>query len=213
MRFAVVLLACFLAAPLASAEPTAEETRGLSAFAWDCEDLRVVSKNEGHEKLWLFLPDRTLELPLVQSGSGAKYTDDDVVFWLKGEEQALFIDGERMRRCGVDRRASVWEDAKLRGLDFRAVGNEPGWLLELGPEKLVFVYDYGTRRVEAPRPDAQNDSEARRSVFSTKVEKLPFELVLEGRPCEDVMSGESFPVRVEIDWGDRHYVGCGRGLH
>ncbi len=33
--------------------------------------------------------------------------------------------------CTYDRRASIWEHAKLSGVDFRAVGNEPGWVLEV----------------------------------------------------------------------------------
>ena len=56
----------------------------------------------------------------------------------------LEVDGETIRGCTEDRYESIWEDAKLSGVDFRAVGNEPGWVLEIrDSESIRFEYDYG----------------------------------------------------------------------
>jgi uncharacterized membrane protein len=207
-----LLLGLSLAAPV-SGDDLGTDGPKLDTLAWDCEGPRVVSKSESREVLWLFLPDRTLEMPLVPSASGAKYQKDGVLFWTKAGDQALLELHGQVHRCGVDRQASIWADAKLRGLDFRGVGNEPGWVLEIGPETIRFEYDYGTRQVELPRPSAETDEAARRTRFTAVVERLPFEILLEGVACNDVMSGEAFETRVELNWGDRHYVGCGRGLH
>lgn len=48
----------------------------------------------------------------------------------------------------------VWEKAKENGIQFRAVGNEPGWLIEIREdEKVRFVNDYGNLEVKAPIDD------------------------------------------------------------
>ena len=73
------------------------------------------------------------------------------MFWSKGDEAMLEVGKKRHVHCKNNRAEAIWEDAKLRGVDFRAVGNEPGWHLELtAGEKVVFVGDYGTTRQEFP---------------------------------------------------------------
>ena len=43
----------------------------------------------------------------------------------------------------------VWHAAKLRGVAFRAIGQEPGWLLEMSTgDKILLVTDYGQTRIE-----------------------------------------------------------------
>lgn len=182
-------------------------------LAWDCERLQVVTSQLSFEEISLFLPEQTVKLLLVQSASGAKYQGEGVMFWTKGAEQALLEHAGEAYRCSVDAARSVWEDAKLRGVDFRGVGNEPGWLLEIEPERLVFVYDYGTRRVEVPRPDPATDRDADRTVYATEAEAWPFTITLSGEECRDVMSGEAFETTVQVVWGPRTFDGCGRSLH
>ncbi|HEX9208545.1 MAG TPA: hypothetical protein VF851_09925, partial [Steroidobacteraceae bacterium] len=48
-----------------------------------------------------------------------------------------------------ERRAeSLVEDARVRGVIYRALGNEPGWTLEIGPQaQLDWITNYGTERV------------------------------------------------------------------
>ena len=43
------------------------------------------------KKAWLFLPNQNLSLPLVPSGSGAKYSEGIIVFWSKRDESLLEI--------------------------------------------------------------------------------------------------------------------------
>jgi membrane-bound inhibitor of C-type lysozyme len=83
-----LLLGLSLAAPV-SGDDLGTDGPKLDTLAWDCEGPRVVSKSESREVLWLFLPDRTLEMPLVPSASGAKYQKDGVLFWTKAGDQAL----------------------------------------------------------------------------------------------------------------------------
>ena len=105
----------------------------------------MVVEYRGMEENFLFLPDTTLTLPHVRSGSGAKYSEGPITFWPRGEQAFLERDG-RAVNCVMNRRASIVEDAMLSGMDFWATGNEPGWTLEIGSETSVLVMNYGEDR-------------------------------------------------------------------
>lgn len=68
-----------------------------------------------------------------RSASGARNEAEDVLVWTEGTVALLEVGGADYSDCVLDRRASVWEEAKLRGIAFRATGNEPGWHLEIMP--------------------------------------------------------------------------------
>ena len=106
-----------------------------ATFFFECDGLEFTARHDP-KGIYLFLPGRTLLLPETPSASGAKYSDGKAVFWSKGEEALLEVDGTTYKACKNNRKRAVWEDAKLNGVDFRAVGNEPGWYLE--------IYDKGT---------------------------------------------------------------------
>ena len=61
-----------------------------------CSDGVIVRVVISHtdETATVRLTGKTYRLKLVPSGSGAKYTDGKVVFWDKGNEAVIYIDGE-----------------------------------------------------------------------------------------------------------------------
>ena len=60
----------------------------------------------------------------------------------------------------------VWHKAKLRGVAFRAVGQEPGWLLEIiNGEEILLVTNYGEKRQSLPYVDPIVYQEERRTQF------------------------------------------------
>lgn len=70
------------------------------------------------------------------------------------------------RECGSER---GWEEAKRRGVDFRAVGDEPGWWLEIERgERIEFVTDYGATRVYTPGPEPRIDPQARGTPYHAR---------------------------------------------
>jgi len=105
---------------------------------------------------------------------------------------------------------NVWHAAKLRGVAFRAIGQEPGWLLEItNGEEILLVTDYGKSKRSMPWVEPQEDKAARKTVFlvndTTRV-------LIEGKPCTDSMSGEAFVVTVTMTLGEKTLHGCGRAL-
>jgi len=116
---------------------------------------------------------------------------------------------KRVDEASID---NVWHKAKLRGVSFRAIGQEPAWLLEIttGTE-ILLVTDYGQTRSSFPYVEPIVYQEQRRTeyildAYGTMVE-------IRGEACRDVMSGEEFSVSVTIKQADRSLRGCGRALH
>lgn len=104
----------------------------------------------------------------------------------------------------------VWHKAKLRGVAFRAIGQEPGWLLEIiNEEEILVVTDYGKNRKSLPYVEPREDKAARKTVFQIDADTS---VLIEGKPCTDSMSGEAFEVTVTVTLGDNTLQGCGRAL-
>ena len=105
---------------------------------------------------------------------------------------------------------NVWHKAKLRGVAFRAIGQEPGWLLEIkNGEEILLVTDYGKNRNAYPYVDPQENKATRQTVFQMDDATS---VLIEGKPCSDTMSGESFETTVTVTLDDRVLQGCGRAL-
>lgn len=187
-----------------------------ATFFFECEDLDFTARHD-QRGIFLFLPGRTLLLPETPSASGAKYTDGETTFWSKGEEALLEADGKTYASCRNNRRRAVWEDAKLNGVDFRAVGNEPGWYLEIydkgTPEKIDFVADYGQVYYTFPSVQQETQETHERKRYLARMGGHRLEVTLEKGPCLDDMSGEAFETAVTVKLNNRSYRGCGRALH
>jgi uncharacterized membrane protein len=106
---------------------------------------------------------------------------------------------------------NVWHQAKLRGVAFRAIGQEPGWLLEItNGEEILLVTDYGQNRNSLPYVEPIVYQEERRTQYV--LESYGINVEIRGHRCTDVMSGEEFEVSVSIIMTDRRLEGCGRAL-
>jgi putative lipoprotein len=155
-----------------------------------------------------------LALPQTPAASGSRYEGDGVVVWLHGEEAMLEVDGERFSGCRRNPQASIWEHAKLSGVDFRATGNEPGWVLEISEgTRIDLSYDYGVSRIRVNASEPVDDQQAMRTTWEAIVDGEPLKLEISAVGCTDSMSGEQFESTVVIYLGDRELKGCGRPLH
>jgi hypothetical protein len=112
-------------------------------------------------RAWVFRPDEPLMLPAERVEKGMKYADESFAVLIARQQAQMGKPGSGLLLCRNDRRRAVWEHAKLDGADFLAVGNEPGWTLEiLDGRRIVLVADCGTSRVELPLPQPRVNQEA-----------------------------------------------------
>lgn len=107
---------------------------------------------------------------------------------------------------------NVWHKAKLRGVAFRAIGQEPAWLLEIAEGcEIMLSTDYGQNVKHYPYAEPVVHQEQRRTLYVIADENI--EIEIRGQPCKDVMSGEEFSTSVTIRTADRELKGCGRALY
>jgi uncharacterized membrane protein len=107
----------------------------------------------------------------------------------------------------------IWLDAERRGVTFRAVGQEPGWLLEIGAEgQIRLVTDYGAEERILPMPPPVVDSVSWTTTYRVVAPDVDLTIDIRDEPCADTMSGERFPATVTVVLNRMRYSGCGRAL-
>ena len=191
-----------------------QNQRDAKTFVYECSDGYDFVARIQEEKVWLFLPEKTISLPHVPSGSGAKFSEAQITYWSKADEAFIEIGDEKHTDCKNNRALAIWEDAKLRGVDFRAIGNEPGWNLEIiQNEKIVFVGDYGQKRYAFSTTGPSTDQQSRTTVYEAQNDKHDLSVIIIGRRCHDTMSGEAFETTVNVILDGKIYRGCGKALH
>jgi putative lipoprotein len=104
----------------------------------------------------------------------------------------------------------AWARARAAGAMLRAIGQEPGWTVEVYDDRIVLASDYGTRTETYTRPVQSTIPGGRRYTASAPG---PIEVTVEDRGCADVMSGEPFPLTVTVVAAADTLRGCGRRLN
>jgi uncharacterized membrane protein/membrane-bound inhibitor of C-type lysozyme len=209
----MVLMGC-AGGNLKAAEPVtnfhSDERPLAKTMVYDCNGYDFIARlGPGEMAVWL--PDRYVILSQVRSASGTKYVEGDIEFWSKGDEAMVTVGDQQHFNCTLVPWRVPWEDARRRGVEFRAVGNEPGWSLEIQGEKhLLFLGDYGMQRVALPNPGVQTQGNVRRYHAITESVELQLEIVQQS--CFDSMSGEPFPNQVTVTLDGDIFYGCGRDL-
>jgi len=198
---------------------------GGTTHVFDCgapgADSISVTMRVDSTRAWLWLPQdirmQPVRLEQLEAASGARYEgsfdDTPVGVWNKGQEAIFEIGTQRYDSCTRNNYRSVWEDAKLGGIDFRALGNEPGWLVDVYVDDRFDVqWRYGERTAELPymRPEMPDEST---TVFRSETDEHSHVMTLKAGGCTDTMSGFAFPVAVTIRIDGSEYTGCGRPLH
>jgi uncharacterized membrane protein len=106
---------------------------------------------------------------------------------------------------------AIWDEARQRGVWFRALGQEPGWFLEIFEgDRIVFVTDYGEREVVMPAPEPDRRPETRSTMYRVRTVEHTLTVLLVEEPCYDTMSGEPFSTTVTVTLDGAEYQGCGR---
>lgn len=188
-----------------------------SGFTFASEHVRLTAYFS-EEQVRLVLSDGSeFILPQTVSASGAKYSDGNVTFWTKGSEASLALDGVDYTVHIVDESTDPWVRAEHAGVDFRAVGQEPGWVLEIRDGVSVHLtLDYGETIVTTPVRSLEIDYAAGTRTYRAAPPTSPLSLTVQvaDRVCYDAMSGEGFTHKVDVVFDDSgaSYTGCGRPL-
>jgi putative lipoprotein len=175
-----------------------------------CPDASSYVVRATDPEAWVFRGGSSLRLIAVPGAKPSRYAQDGVQLVIDGETGVLSEPGKDAMTCRNDPRRAVWEHAKLGGVDFRGVGNEPPWVLEMRERsRFVLITGYGANRIERQLPPPINDN-ARKT---TRWDAGDLQIEITAEVCHDTMSGEEFSSRVVVAWQGKVFKGCGRPLH
>lgn len=104
----------------------------------------------------------------------------------------------------------AWDGARAAGVDFRAIGQEPGWMIDIYTQnRIVALLDYGQTRFELPLTEPTSPEEGL-TRYESQGGGHTLSITIRRAPCEDLMSGEPYPATVEVVVDNRTLNGCGR---
>lgn len=158
----------------------------------------------------LYLPGIALSLSRTPSESGVRYAANNHVLRRTAGNISFSTPQQRFPQCTLGHHYNAWANAWLRGVDFRALGDEPGWILEISKGRTINLqWQYGRRQLAAPVPPVSRQQELYSYRTATDEHRLVIEVM--DRPCRDSMKGDphDYAVRVRVD--DTILLGCGRG--
>lgn len=180
--------------------------RAPATWVFVCGDGEMFVVRGDVESGTLHLPSGPVEL----RGAGSVWQGGGWEIRIEGERATVLGDGRVRRNCLNDRLESVWQDARLRGVEFRAAGNEPGWYLELDSSgSAVLVTAYGAERHVFPAVRKQGVPLSR---LTAEESGRRMKAEIEPEPCFDAMSGERYPLSVSVDLDGDELRGCGAML-
>lgn len=222
---AAALVACQPSAPPAPEAAPQDENAAPEIAAglapgerinFQCNELALgATFDDTGETVRLSYSGQRLELPLAVSASGARYADEaGNEFWGRGQDEAsLTLAGEERRQCTRSDRPSPWDTAADNGIIFRAIGQEPAWLVEIEEGEddqgasLSAHLDHGQRLLEATDLQREDDAWSGQATDGTAIT-----LTVEERECADIMSGERFRAGASLVVNGDEYQGCGAWL-
>jgi Uncharacterized protein conserved in bacteria len=202
-------------APIAVALVIATTTPGGASAAqprtlvYDCQNLATVTVRVYPDSVEVrSAGESPIVLPLVDT-SPVRYANDTTT--LSGLTEYVRIDGPLGHLvCRSAPAEGPWEEARLRGIDFRAAGDDADWTLEIDEGvRIEFVANHGaTRLVGVP---AQTQTSARRMLVAATSDGHALQVAIERRTCTNSAGTTTQSAAITLDGNT--YVGCGRVLH
>lgn len=189
--------------------PDRPEVPEIGPVAYQCDDGRVFDAWFGHEYARLQFFDQTLKLDQKRAADGGRYADGDNRLWINGDQATLTLEGRAPVQCREDQ--SI-EQARREHVSYRALGQEPGWLLDIRRgDRFVLHYDNAQKTAEFPYVEPTHPGEGV-AQFTTTADGNTLEVRIRYTACHDAMSGQAYPDTVELEFDDRILKGCGRPL-
>jgi putative lipoprotein len=179
-------------------------------ISYQCGDIGADIRYLDEDDILLSLPWRDVTLQPVEAASGARARGEGHEFWSRGRDQArLILPDESETDCTRTLSPSPWTEARDRGVEFRGMGQEPGWLIEVSPDEspaLRLLLDNGTRELTFDQVEFLPD----RSGFKAEAPGNQVEVELVHAHCQDSMVDWIFPVQVSLSLNELNLSACGR---
>ena len=153
------------------------------------------------------LPMQTIALPRVRSATGVRYAGAAGELMKRGTTATLVIGTERHADCTGQTATSLDDAARMLGVEYRAVGREPNWSLEIDEGRYMRFLIDGSHAVH--RPVLPPTGDASRRVYVGSDGGGALEAILEARPCQQPGTTTPFPLTVTVTYNGLSHRGCG----
>jgi hypothetical protein len=174
-----------------------------------CQNLSLVTVRVLPKRVEVTTANRKVTLPETTQPSLARFSDGSVTLSELGELVRLEEPGS-VSWCRIDPVEVPWQDARLRGVDFRAAG-DPMWSLEINEGVAAeFATGQGASRVVTKFPGLPLGGKETRLTMNAASDAHTIAVVAERRICHHAGSTMTLSVTVTLD--GRTYTGCGRLL-
>jgi heat shock protein HslJ len=137
----------------------------------------------------------TAELVADLVMSGRRYSDQRSFIWLNGEQITVGLQGVELPCTAVPAGRSP----------IHGGGNEPGWQVEIGPDRITYTGDYGTVRRDLPEPAVIGLPDG----WLYAAGEPPLAVLAQHGPAFDTMTGMPYPLRLTVLTGDTILTGGG----
>ncbi|MFO8099494.1 MAG: hypothetical protein R6T83_07725, partial [Salinibacter sp.] len=149
--------ACSEPPPCASLPPIAKAT---PHYVYECARsdttaFQVALHDDGDTQAVLLpgrFPPQVRPVRRVRAASGATFEGDNLVLWTKAADALLEVDEQTVRNCSRVLGPPAVDSTFAPTV--RALGQEPGWMLTLFPDRLWYVGHYGRRPIAFPLPES-----------------------------------------------------------
>lgn len=206
---AAALLLLVATAPCAAdaQQPMVQEQRLLVYY---CQNLAVLTVRVFPKRVEVAGATRKATLAEVDPPSPVQYSDGTAT--LSGlDEYVRFEEPGASYWCRSMPLEVPWQQARLRGIEFRAVGESPDWSLEIDSGVSVeFATGSGAARVATQFPAVKIEGKDSLTTLAMKSGSHSLSVATEQRNCH--IGGSTMTLSVTVTLDGKTYTGCGRRL-
>jgi putative lipoprotein len=175
-----------------------------------CQNLAIATVRVFPNRVEVETPSRRATLVETPPSSAVRYSDGSVT--LSGlEEYVRLEEPGAVYFCRSIPAEVPWQEARFRGIEFRAAGDEPPWSLEVDSGVVVeFATGLGDARTVTKFPPAELTGPDSRRTLVAVAGSVSLSVVAERRVC--TLAGSTMTLSVTVTIDGKTYRGCGRPL-
>jgi uncharacterized membrane protein len=175
-----------------------------------CNDLSLVTVRVLPKGVEVERASRKATLVETPPPSPVRYSDGNVTL-SSLETQVRFAEPGIVYFCRSTPVEVPWQEARFRGIEFRAAGDDPVWSLEIDSGVAVeFATGLGDARTVTRFPPAELASKDSRMTLTAVAGAHSLGVVAERSVC--TLAGSTMTLTVTVTLDGKAYRGCGRPL-
>lgn len=209
-----IVAASFVTVVLAGTPPVARSQQANAKdgdlLVYYCHNLSLLIVRVLPKRVDVETESRKTTLAETSPPSTVRYSDGRVTL-SSLEEQVRFEEPGAVYFCRSTPVEVPWQEARFRGIEFRAAGDDPVWSLEVDSGVAVeFATGRGDARTVTKFPPAELAGKDSRMTLTAVDGAHSLGVVAERRVC--TLAGSTMTLTVTVTLDGRTYRGCGRPL-